>query len=577
MREKKQNIYRFILCILILAVSLYDLNKMMLPVILGDELGYWTGAAWIQGLDWSSVMSRSSYFGYGYGILLSPLLFISNAVLRYRVAIILNSFMLCAIYIFIDVLLNKWFPNISKVSISIVSFITVLYPSLSFYTRNTQCEIFLSLLFILIIFVISQIYDKPSLVKLLIVVGLQTLVISVHMRSIGVSVATFMFIFYFFYKKRVSKKEFLIYTFELFILGIIFILLYQNINKVEFSWVNINGELEKNISNTFVGQNSKIDFLLTLEGLKNLILTVSGRIFYLISATFMMGFYGCAVMCKKILKKEEYFEIYVYILLNLFFSIIISAIFMIFPARIDTTIHGRYFEHILIIVIAIGILNIKELHNIKLLLFIGIGIESFVALTLFSFYTEYNINTINIATITGLVHLVPTKNLWTSSNFPIVVALVSIIISAFLIFLILKSKTNKKYYFIMCILIGIVWQVLSSKNVQTQFYKGMDHIKKVSEWQEGIKEINKKEYEKIYYLYSLNDKNTNQTWDMYRLRFLYPWETIEVLSINDSIDVILDQKGLYLLHKQTTCEYDEILYNFNILWENDLVYMMIPK
>lgn len=93
--KKHSNLHILTGCFIILLITIFNVSKLQNIYILADEFGYWTAASFFRGYDWSSIATMNPYYSFGYGILLSPLLYLQNGTLSYQCAIILNGILLC--------------------------------------------------------------------------------------------------------------------------------------------------------------------------------------------------------------------------------------------------------------------------------------------------------------------------------------------------------------------------------------------------------------------------------------------------------------------------------------------------
>ena len=102
---------KLILVVLIALISLIDMKDIMTIHIATDEFGYWTAAADFVGFDWSECASLNTYYSFGYGLVLAPLLLlIKNPIDVYKLALILNVFFIQLSFL----LLCSIFENISE-------------------------------------------------------------------------------------------------------------------------------------------------------------------------------------------------------------------------------------------------------------------------------------------------------------------------------------------------------------------------------------------------------------------------------------------------------------------------------
>ena len=98
----KRNAHNFILAIfvvVILTLTIKYIEENLCISVIGDEFGYWSAAAFITDKPWHSLVSTNSYYGWGYGVILSPILYIlsQEPVVMYQTAIVVNGIMLCFI------------------------------------------------------------------------------------------------------------------------------------------------------------------------------------------------------------------------------------------------------------------------------------------------------------------------------------------------------------------------------------------------------------------------------------------------------------------------------------------------
>ena len=175
MKSKIENhkiwIYNLIAIIFLLIIGLLNLRNNTSLKIVGDEFGYWAGAAYLNGMDWSSVVSHNAYYGYGYGFLLGIIyLFNLSATLSYQLAIVVNVILLCIIFGCIEKTINYLFPNVTEGLSILIALVTSLYTGYLYYTQFTLSEILLTAIFWLIIVTGCQILIKPSIIKLIIFV-----------------------------------------------------------------------------------------------------------------------------------------------------------------------------------------------------------------------------------------------------------------------------------------------------------------------------------------------------------------------------------------------------------------------
>lgn len=136
---KKSGFVTLLVAIIVILVYLFRIQIMKTPYY-SDELGYWAAGAWMNGIDWSPVFSRSAYYGWGYGVILAPLFLISNSAIRFQAAVFINIMLMLCSYLLLVSINAHIFPHIKKYMISIVSGTTILYSYNIVYAHLTMCE-----------------------------------------------------------------------------------------------------------------------------------------------------------------------------------------------------------------------------------------------------------------------------------------------------------------------------------------------------------------------------------------------------------------------------------------------------
>lgn len=108
-------------------------------------------------------------------------------------------------------------------------------------------------------------------------------------------------------------------------------------------------------ANDYAGQFEKIAYIFSIEGLKNLIISVSGKILYLGLASYGIAYFGIIYAVRRV-REKKYFPLFV--LLTTVAALMICAIYTIRPGRVDTLTYGRYHEYVMPVLLMMGI---KEL------------------------------------------------------------------------------------------------------------------------------------------------------------------------------------------------------------------------
>lgn len=95
MTIKKNNKFLFyitsvIASLLIFFVRLIYIKDLNGPIVFEDELGYWTHAANMNGLNWSNTLNM--WYSFGYSFILAPIFkFTHDMALMYKIGVVINA------------------------------------------------------------------------------------------------------------------------------------------------------------------------------------------------------------------------------------------------------------------------------------------------------------------------------------------------------------------------------------------------------------------------------------------------------------------------------------------------------
>ena len=127
--KQKRWTWKLLLTLFLFALCVCSIDKLSLPVILMDEFGYWSNAAYFAGLDWSGVAQYNYYYSYGYSFFQSVLMrFISDPAVLYRGMIIVNAFFICGAFWLADAIMVRLLGEKSWLALGI-AFFTACYPT----------------------------------------------------------------------------------------------------------------------------------------------------------------------------------------------------------------------------------------------------------------------------------------------------------------------------------------------------------------------------------------------------------------------------------------------------------------
>lgn len=232
--EKKEKIFIIILMFLSSFILAYPLRNSYPLHTTTDELGAIVGAASLAGYDWSGVIDKSGYYGFGYYILFAPLFKMRlSPILIYRIILIVTRiFRGCAISGMAYYLGKHYLSFSSKLVLMQLSVICV-FPLHPLNDTNIINDIILDIFLWFSILTVCKMTEwiedlKKCSVWIILYLLNSFIVLFLHTRAIVIVIASFIVLIgIFIYKK---KKRFLVTIAIIPIIGVskILINLYQD-------------------------------------------------------------------------------------------------------------------------------------------------------------------------------------------------------------------------------------------------------------------------------------------------------------------------------------------------------------
>ena len=347
-----QRRYSILFVILIFCIACQCISKSYGFYFPADEFGYWFYAARFAGYEWSDIASLSSYYSYGYSLVLFPVFLIcKNGVTAYRVALLAN-FMLLAMDLFI---LQKLGDRVSPFCAAAA----VFYPTWIFYAGTTFAEILLVTLYIVICRLVLKYLktDQNSFMALLLIAMFY--MYFVHMRAVGVLLSGIVTLVVYDLCNGRKRVKYLL------LLMLCAVLLFAVGMMIKKYWTNmIYGGASDELGNAsdYVGQIEKLIYIFTPKGFSDLMISVAGKVLYLGLASFGIAYLGIGYTLSRVIRlkadRTNYF--YLFVLLSTSAAVMISAIYTVYPGRVDTLAYGRYQEYVMPVLIMAGIRKLRE-------------------------------------------------------------------------------------------------------------------------------------------------------------------------------------------------------------------------
>lgn len=321
-----------------------------------DEFGYWSYAAGLAGYDWSDIASLGSYYSYGYSLILLPVFLIfKDGVIAYRAAMVVNIALLAVCFFILQ-----------KMGRTFYAAAAVFYPTWLFYAGTTFAEILLVTLYLTTCMLLLKYLQTDNKRYMALMLAAMFYMYLVHLRAIGVLVSgTAVLLLYNIRKYSIRKyimrnggrkvRSVLVPAAAAAVILAVGLLMGLFIKNY---WTGmVYGDTADTLKNAndYAGQFEKIAYIFSIDGLKNLIISVSGKILYLGLASYGIAYFGIIYAVRRV-REKKYFPLFV--LLTTVAALMICAIYTIRPGRVDTLTYGRYHEYVMPVLLMMGI---KEL------------------------------------------------------------------------------------------------------------------------------------------------------------------------------------------------------------------------
>lgn len=363
-----QDIVTLLFAAAIFIINYRIVGKCYNPFVYNDEMGYWTHAAKLAGLDWTGVSSTLAWYSFGYSFMLAPLIvMISDTVALYRTALILNIIMDIACYLMFVYIIRKIFPDIGKIASNFAAAAAIFYTSYQMNAGIAYSETALLFITTLVTFFIVRMIQKPTYVNMTCLGLLCAYLYMVHNRTIGIVASAVLIVAVCLLLKKVTWKKSGAFALALAV-GFI---ANKLIKKYLETALRPSGKAGGNDAGSMV---TKIKTACSsAEGMKKLLSIMAGQGFAVSAGTLCLVLFAVLAMsrhiitalvktCKAVKEKKSPAEavdgkilIVLFILCAFISSWLISSIFMFDCSRIDHILYTRYFDITVGLLIMTGI------------------------------------------------------------------------------------------------------------------------------------------------------------------------------------------------------------------------------
>ncbi len=353
--------------ILLFAITVFLYHYYPVPNILMDEYGYWSVGAYFAGKDWSALNAITSYYAYGYGLLLSLFIRIApSPEFCYQMALCFNGMLVVGSFLVGYATTCRLFKRADRRYMAAVHMIISLYPSFLFNAQIAWSETLLVFLFWVVVYLILRIVERPQIHFSLAVVFVAVYMYTVHQRSLGILLSVLFLLTYLALRKRLPFWQFLT-------VGIFFVLLYilqSEIKEIVQNEVWPATDASRLAVNDFSGQTGKLQALFTAEGFGNLLYNVLGRLLYFGISSALILYVSLGRLTTSMVRhikalfvreQEAEFErniLSIFLLMSFLSTLMIASIYMLYPERVDQLFYGRYIEGTIAPILAVELCSL---------------------------------------------------------------------------------------------------------------------------------------------------------------------------------------------------------------------------
>lgn len=543
-QKRNKYIYMGMLFLTILCAFAYGINKIYGFSFYPDEFGYWASAAGILGYDWSDLTKNMPYYSFGYSVILAPIYrFAKNGVEAYRVAVAINMILMCVSGFLLSKIMQFLYPEEEEQSQWIAVGIALCYPGWILYMQTTMVEILLVFVYLLCCYFLFNFLKMKSIVNAILFGATLAMLFWVHMRSVGVVISGVLIIIVYLMKETKNRWA------SMISLAAIIAVMIMGYEFKDYIISHIYSQTSDNLLsvNDFGGQTHKIKSLLTWSSLKDLILEMMAKGFYLIMSTFGIIYWGFRNIMKELKQflTNNQMEQGIYLKLFFFLSMMaqfaICAIAMHGSTRIDTIVYGRYMEFVLPPIMLMGVYEMRKNKCFKESIIL-IGLAALGLLSVIYFIHTRNLNGVVAPFMLGISYLLNEYNL---SNFQsnqltffVQAYLFGSVMIAIVVFLNDMSKKiiNGAYILVLVILLEVSGGILLSEKYTYDYNAGLKMD--LDLYQESLSQNGTDP--KVYYLYE------GSTMAILVLQLFDKAITIHTITI-DELEKVADEENSILI------------------------------
>lgn len=566
-KTKKINLINSRISIFLIGILLFFYSLRLLPFrseiyVLHDEFAYWAIAAKYAGFEWKDMMQDALYYSYGYSFFLTPLFLGGlDAHIMYKIAIILNALMIVGAYLLAYCVVQRLFPELSKVYSAILCGVISCYNYVTVNANFAWTEIVLYFSFWLLTYLVCRFTEKPSVILGCCLVLCGVIMFFIHQRTLGVIIAAIIAMLFFAWTKvkKGSMKEFKIKKRWLLIPFFALCFVFIGICIKNYNLEHIFASNKEVAKNDFSGQLPKLKATFSGTGIINLFMSAMGKYFYFGVATFLVGGVGVFTLLEESIKmviawrkRESTWQdiVKLFVILSFLGMFFITAISTMLNwenekviARVDIIFYGRYFEFVLGPVLLFGFITLLKWREHVKLIFANI-----IFFLIASIITNESVNSIIPRDKVSLNATGFNYFYWFEQDYSFVVLHGALtIITVFIIVLVVmqwKGKDKKKKLLIATGIVCLCWMIETNKNdliIRNIDEENRKNVHPAVSYLVG----NEKENE-IYYAYLTKESNKYKRYAYYIQFNMYQTE-IKRIAVEKSSDIKMEEGVTYIV------------------------------
>ena len=474
-----------------------------------DEFGYWSAAAAFLKLPWSGTTSSISYYAFGYGLILTPILALfRDSVAAYRAAIWCNLCLHVGAFFLLCSIAKRLCHGASERRRTFFAGIALLYPAWVFYTQTTMAEGPVFFLYILCTYLVLRYLESPRISRLIVLTIALWMLCCVHNRTIGIVLSAAVIVIAHStlgpHGKRLTTHLLLF-----LVLSAALIAAWYFLREVQVQTVYADTPQAKIAINSLAGQRGKLRQLLSVKGLGNLVLNLTGKLLYIGCAGFgitYIGFYELlhrSVAGVRRLKTDGRIAATdltaAFLFLSTLTQLMLQGVAQLHTAgreahRLDLYLGGRYVDFLIPMLLLTGLYHLAVRENVlrKFLIAAGfMGIQAMIACIVMA-VNDNGMDDPHAMLMVGMSWLLEGEGIQ-SLLFPVRTVLLSILFGAMILAtLILLIRKGVRAAIIAPLLLQIVLSVIAHDRLITagQRYifgdiKMADHLQGVTAVRDG--------------------------------------------------------------------------------------------